>query len=197
MFKNRSNQAGFGVAEVIIAVAVVVLLGSTGYLIYKSHHKQSTPRSTTGANTGSKTTGTGNSSTPPPTTAYFTIQEWGVQAPYSGSDLTYSPESGNSSVELLSSKQLAAASTSCTAGDAGYIGRYLPTDTLPGPAQQTAQQYFNQDFPADAKPDYAKISNYYYLYVAPQDNCSTDTTAMTQATNAARNIVDNLQAATN
>jgi hypothetical protein len=93
---------------------------------------------------------------------------------------------------------LPASDTSCRTGNVGYIGRYLPTDTVPGPAQETAQEYFSEDFSADDKPDYAKVGDYYYLYVWPQDDCSGDvSTLQTQAIATARSLVDSLQAVPN
>lgn len=207
MFKNRKNQSGFAHVVIVAAVVVVAVLGGSGYAVYHAHHKtkseDTSTQTTSTGNKQSKTTtsstskSTTNNSTTPPTTAYFTIKEWGVQAPYSGSDLSYSPDSGDASVMLLASKQMGDASASCKAGDAGYIGRYAPTDILPGPAQQTAGAYFSQNFAADAKPDYSKIGNYYYLYVAPQEDCAANAANYTQATSAARSIVDSLQAITN
>ena len=123
-----------------------------------------------------------------------------MQAPYSGSDLTYSAAPGSSSEMLLESKEIdatiPASDTSCKAGNAGSIGRYLPTDTIPGPAQKTAQAYLSQDFAAEntPAPAYAKVGSYYYIYWEPTGDCSTDTTMVSQVQTAAEAIVSHLAA---
>jgi len=105
---------------------------------------------------------------------------------------------------MLTSKQLTdaapAGDTSCTPGNAGSIGRYLPTDNISQiPPAETAQDFLNQDFAASnsAKPHYAKVGNSYYIYWPPQDYCTTNSALIGQVNGAAENIVDNLKAIPN
>ena len=53
MGKLRNNEKGFGVIEGLLIVAVVILLGVVGYIVYKNHNK--TTNSATTANTVTKT----------------------------------------------------------------------------------------------------------------------------------------------
>ena len=46
MNKFKSNESGFGAIEGLLVVAVIVLLGVVGYIVYKNHNK-TTPSSTT------------------------------------------------------------------------------------------------------------------------------------------------------
>ena len=200
------KQSGFGAVLVVVIVAVVAILGGSGYVVYKTHHKTAKPPTTsssvakTSTPPAKKSSGSTSTSTQP-TTAYFTIKEWGVQAPYSGTDLSYNTVSGNANLMGLTSQQVNEAG-GCNAtsdlGNIGTVGKYLPTDDIPGgPQPETAQQYLSHDFSGSAKPSYSKVGNYYYIYWTPQDGCTTDTTAINQATSAIENIVDNLQAVSN
>jgi hypothetical protein len=42
MKKFRNNEAGFSVIELVLALAIVVLIGISGWLIYRDHHKSTT-----------------------------------------------------------------------------------------------------------------------------------------------------------
>lgn len=197
MFENHRSQAGFSVVEVLLAVVVVLVLGGSAYLVYHSHHKKPAESTSTVESQSTKPTQKTSSSTSKPSTpatTYFTIKEWGVQAPYSGSDLSYSTASDSSSIMTLESQAVDATipasdtSASCKSGNAGSIGRYLPTNTIPGPSQATAQTYITQS--SDAV--YSKVGSYYYIYWPPTAGCSTDTTPVTQAQAAAESIVSHL-----
>lgn len=50
MRKLRNNQSGFGAVEGILIVAVVVLLGVVGYMVYKNHSKVTNNAVTTTSN---------------------------------------------------------------------------------------------------------------------------------------------------
>lgn len=203
MKTKHTQQVGSGVMAVLLAIAVALVLSGSAYLLYHSHHKKSPENTSTVTDQSTKPTQKSDSTTTKPSTpatTYFTIKEWGIQAPYSGSDLTYSADSANTHMMWINSRQLGSDSSACKittdSGNAGIIGRYLPTDTLPGPAQETAQQYFSQAFSASnsGESHFAKIGSYYYLYMPPQDNCSTNTTLENQVQDEIGNLVANFQA---
>lgn len=73
MGKLRNNEKGFGAVEGLLIVAVVVLLGVVGYMVYKNHNKTTTPT------TASTTTSTKTTTTPAKTTATPTTVD-----PYAG-----------------------------------------------------------------------------------------------------------------
>jgi hypothetical protein len=198
MMKTKQNQqAGFGHLIVLVAVVVILALGGSGYAVYHAHHKKAPESKSTTTNQSTKSTSTTGSSTTgksTPAVTYFTIKEWGVQAPYSGSDLSYSPGPDGSSLMLLESQAVDATippsdtSPSCRAGNAGLIGRYLPNDYVAGTIQITAQSYVTQN----SSTVYSKIGSYYYIYVPPTAGCSTDVPPVDQAMTAAESIVKNL-----
>ena len=206
MSKTQNHQSGFGAVLAVIIVAVILALGGSGYVVYRAHHKTTNPPTTsssvakTSTPPAKKSSGSTSTSTQP-TTAYFTIKEWGVQAPYSGTDLTYSVITGSPNQIALTSSSLPQC-TDSTLGNTGLVGRYLPTDNVStGPIPKTAQQYFSQDFAASGatKPAYTKVGSYYYMYIPPQDECSTttSTTLINSVRSEIENIVDNLQAVSN
>ena len=157
MGKNQSNQAGFGIIAVVLIVVVVAVLGGASYFVYKAHHKTNTPKTESSSSTASKSSAppkksSSTSTNGQPTTAYFTIKEWGVQAPYSGTDLTYTVATGNSNQIFLTSSRLPQCNATPDLGNTGSIGRYLPTDKLPGPAQETAQSTLAKTSPRVTPP---------------------------------------------
>jgi hypothetical protein len=175
-------------------------LGGAGYTVYKTQAKTSIASNTTSHsknNTSSTTSGSSSKLTTKQSTAYFTITQWGVRAPYSGTDLTYSPMPNSSNEMWLTSQQLTHAAPVCPSGNAGSIGRYLPTDNIStGPTPETAQQYLSQNFAArnSAEPIYSKVGSYYYIYWDLQNYCTTNTTVIGQADSEVESIVKNLQA---
>jgi Tfp pilus assembly protein PilV len=115
----RTHQSGFGLVAVLLAVVVVLALGGSGYAVYHAHHKKAPESKSTTTNQSTKSTSTTGSSTTgksTPAVTYFTIKEWGVQAPYSGTDFTYSPVSGYSNEMWLTSQQLTNAAPQCSTG---------------------------------------------------------------------------------
>ncbi|HUD07785.1 MAG TPA: prepilin-type N-terminal cleavage/methylation domain-containing protein [Candidatus Saccharimonadales bacterium] len=189
MKKLCKNESGFSVIEVLIVIVIIALIGIAGWLVYKHEHK--VPVTTN----SSVSTATNKSS--PQNTNYFTISQWNIRAPYSGSlTLQYQPVAGNPNLMNVSSTQLNAGGPSiCTTADGavGNIGKYLPTDDIPteGPPAETAQQYV-ETYPSEAY--YAKVGNYYYIYFGGQLNSCNNLTLQTQTLDAFESIVPKLTA---
>ena len=143
------------------------------------------------------------------TASYFTIQQWGVQAPNnSGLDLSYNISSSDPNTAWLNSEELASSDpSSCkesSNGNVGSIGRYLPTDPIPtDPSNgETAQQYLSQNFAASntAEPNYAYIGGYYYIYWTGQNSCINNidlANLVNQINDEIGEMTDNLQAVSN
>jgi hypothetical protein len=195
MSKLHSNEKGFGAVEGLLIVAVVVLLGVVGYMVYHNHNKTATTTPTATNNTTSTTpTKTTTPTTTPtqPATSYFTIKEWGVRAPYTGQDtFTYRLSNG---LATVISKQLAAKDAGCTTYGAGQIRRLSPTDGTysdgTGPTvEQTAQ----------SNPGiYAHVGSYYYQFVHDQGECGNTSVAdQNQANDAVKALVASFQAVLN
>ena len=192
----RRHQEGFGTIEIVILLVVVAVVAGSGYFIYRTHQDRvKTP--------GVIHSATQSTSNPQSSASYFTIVEWRVRAPYSGSDLTYRIDASNPNLAWLSSQQLSNSDPSCktvatNSGNDGSIGKYLPTDEMPSdpPINKTVQQFLSQDFAAtdSATPNYAKIGSYYYIYSQGQTSCSTDAALVNQVNDDADNLVENLQA---
>jgi cytoskeletal protein RodZ len=206
MGKLRKNSDGFTIVELLLVIIIVILLGFVGWYVYHTDHK--TTASTKTSNTNSST----SSSTSTSTKKYFTITQWGVRAPYSGSlTLEYSIVTQTYPVDTqgdldnvqyagFNSDQLAASNPSaCTDGDGGgSIMRYAPTDHVYGEADGTdlgtASQYFVSGNAASAGLVYNKVGNYYYQFVHVQAPCSTNTDLVSQTNNAVESLVQNLEA---
>jgi len=69
--KNKLNQRGFGVIELLIILVIVIGVGVAGYLVYKNHHKTTPATPITSSSNNSSTTNA----------SYLKINGWGVQMP--------------------------------------------------------------------------------------------------------------------
>lgn len=65
MYKLRNNQQGFGAVEIILVVAVIVLLGVAGWLVYRNHHKATNTSPTTTTSNIHKTSSTSSQTADP------------------------------------------------------------------------------------------------------------------------------------
>lgn len=197
--KPRMKRNGNGLLAVVIVILVAATMATA---FYELKHNDS--RSTvTGKTDSSKNQ---SNAIPQQKTQYFSIKEWNVQAPYSGSaGFTYSFQQDNPSSVWVNSAQLATADLNCkiqeNAGNVGYIGRYLPGDAIPteGPRQLTAQQYLGQDFTESntTSPAYSKVGDYYYIYWSGQNACPTSnesTLIYSQAVSDIKKIVESFRA---
>jgi hypothetical protein len=182
----HKNKQGFGTIEGILIVAVVVLLGVVGFMVYKNSNEPATPSHKVNTTPVKKTT--------PPTTSYFTIKEWGVRAPYDGQDtLTYKLSNENKLATVIS-KQLADKDPGCAEYGAGTITRLSPSDGAyadrTGPA---VEEYAKQT------PDlYTHIGNYYYQFDHDQAQCGNiSLDDQNKANNEVKALVASLKAVPN
>lgn len=205
MTRRNINQAGFSAVELILVLVIVGAIVSLGLYVHHSlQHISSTYNAATKTSSGtspkfaSKKTATA-------TTQYLDIMEWGVRAPYTGStDLSYNVMASNPNAAWVNSRQLANADPACKiapdSGNAGYIGRYLPTDSVStGATSESAEQYLSQDFAGSntAPPHYSKVGDYYYIYWTGQAPCTANSSLLTQVTSDVGNIVKNFEAVPN
>lgn len=120
---------------------------------------------------------------------YLTITEWGVRAPYSGTDmLVYKITADAPNIATIISGNLAA-QYNCSDSGAGQIERFTPSQHIyaggGGPSASSA---------AAADPtSWGHVGNYYYMFVHDQGDCSDQTsTSVVQAQNNANNFTKSL-----
>lgn len=201
--KNRQN--GFALVEGLLLAIAIALIVFVGYYVW--HTQQQTDKTlTTAANTSDSTPALSNpkTATNPDESYTIVIQEWGVQAKYSGNlTLDYTLDSKSSPQTVgFSSAELAKADPSCS-GDStgGLISRYRSTEHyLAGDdgvdSGKTAAQYaatLNKDA-------YAHVGDYYYFYTGVQGVCSSKEAAQdlqSQTKDAVISVLDNLVAIPN
>jgi hypothetical protein len=201
MAKFSKNESGFSIVELVMALVILALIGTVGWLVYNKDHKlTANPVAVTAKSAKS-------ASVIPAAPAYFTIKEWGVRAPYSGkADVVYSIFADDPSSAWLSSQQLAAIDPNCevkpNSGNVGYVGRYLPTGDIPttdGHAE-TAQAFVTQDLTDGSSLSYSKVGQYYYIYWTGQQGCTTNPaydTTVNQVIGELGNLVKGFQAVPN
>jgi len=194
--KRQEHQSGFGTVEMLLIVLVIGIVGAAGFFVYQ-HNR---PKATNAAANTSQTANPQTTTTPPTqTTTYFTIKEWGVEAPFSGTlKLSYTLSAANKSA-IFSSDQLSALSSACV-GKGGAIERWSKDDLVsegpPTSSTPTATNYFASKDPST----YKHIADYYYMFVHSQSGCGNiDSTAATQSqtNDAVKALVPNLQAIPN
>lgn len=172
---KKLNQSGFGAIEAILIVVIVAIIGGTGYYVY--HANKQTDKAANNASSSniesSKTQATSSKTTAPANTPkYLTIKEWGIRAPYSGSDSFSYIISTNNTATVISQKLKT--KYGCTDMGAGMIQRLNP----------------NESTSADVH-----IGNYYYKFVHDQATCSETVKASQQneANNTVKSIVPKLE----
>jgi prepilin-type N-terminal cleavage/methylation domain-containing protein len=185
----NQNNKGFGVVELLMAVVIVALVATVGYMAYKNHQKPVVTPTTASTNKTTPKTATAQTAT-----SYFTIKEWGIRSPYSGS-LTLSYVIKDNKYAYFSSKQLTAADANCV-GRGGAFSRYLPNDSInDGGSTETAAQSAAA-FPAL----YKLINGYYYSFSHDQAACSDNQSAtdlQSQTNDAAKALISGLVAVPN
>lgn len=167
MNKLSKNEKGFSPVEIILVIVIIALLGVVGYFVYKNRQPAKVVTVTKTVVAPTKATSSSTSSThSTPAQKYLTITEWGVRAPYSGSDtLSYKFESGSqNSIQVISNNL--ATNYGCKDYGAGGISRALPTDPA-DPGSQTIA-----DVAKTNTKDYKYINGYYYLFYHDQAACS-------------------------
>ncbi len=84
MVKLNNNEKGFGIIEGLLIVAVVVLLGYVGYMVYKNHNKTTNNSSTITSTTTPATKSTTPTTTPVQATAQYGTITGSASYPSSG-----------------------------------------------------------------------------------------------------------------
>lgn len=184
MPKNKNIEAGFGALEIILIVALVTVIGVVGYQAWQNSQTKTTHQ------TSSKSTSPTPTTPASPAVKYFTIKEWGVKAPLSGTDQLSYTISGN--LATIISGELAAKNAGCSTYGAGQIRRLSPTDGV----QATGTGAAAADYAKQNPGSLTYVGGYYYMYVHDQAACSTDQSidAQNQANVATQSLVAHLQA---
>jgi hypothetical protein len=186
MSKQKNNQSGFSVVEVLLVlifVAIVVLIG-----VYVAHnHSNKTTASTTKTSTTSKKASASTTATPPattkttattvPTQSYLAVTEWSVKIPVSGTLATAKYENITSAygtkydtVQVIVTPS--AGDVVCKGGLVGWITR-VPDSS-----------------PPDSSTVNSHVGSYYYEYDPGQDcTAPTSTGVMAQFKQAVGQIV--------
>ena len=164
MLGRHKDMQGFSAVVILVVVVVVGLVALSGYFVYKDQTVKPVAVSPVSNINIAKT----------PTLKYLSISQWGVRAPYSGSDtLSYRlSRSGNYTVIV---SQNMAQNYGCTGTNnepsgAGIISRSLATATASTPTPETYAQLARQD-PKDNK----QIGEYVYSFAHDQAACSNKT----------------------
>src|SRR6266536_1895610 len=154
--KRREHQSGFSIVEAVVIVAAIGIICAAGWFVYQ-HNR---PKATNAASNTNQTTNSQTTTTPTQTTTYFTITEWGVRAPYSGSLKLSYKMSSDKRTATFSSDQLTALSSDCV-GYGGALVRWAKDDLVsegtPTANTPTAASYFA----GKGQSTYAHIADYY------------------------------------
>jgi hypothetical protein len=123
----HKNESGFSAIEAVVVLVIVVLIGTVGWLVYKNHHKTTTPVITTYVSKAKKTT-----ITSPASTTIVKIPDLGIEVsvPTSINDLTYAYRTsttgfGNNEqlrIANLSTASLTALDSNCSASSQTALG---------------------------------------------------------------------------
>jgi uncharacterized protein (UPF0333 family) len=170
---KKLNQKGFAAIEAVLILAIVAIVGGTGYYIYQANNKATDTQNSaqTNANTATPHKKSDTKAT------YLTIKEWNVRAPISSS---IAPQyavvtSGQQTFARLSSDQLIAADPECTVANSagGIINRAKSTDPFFNDAGDdmgvTVQQAIDKGTLKGSK----KVGAYLYWYESGQAACGS------------------------
>jgi hypothetical protein len=177
----KNTQKGFALIESLLIILILVIIGFGGYFVW--HTQKQTNKNNT------DTVKVSQSSIPPSSSQkYLTIEEWGVKVPLvaDDSDAYYTIDKlGGPNFANLSLKKWESTECGTTIGGIGGYFRFTSSD-ING---ITSETYLSENQSAP------KVGNYYYMYVPPQQNCSTTsktaepTNADIQSTAAARDAL--------
>ena len=166
MMQKRENtkSTGFGAVEIVIAVAVVLVVGLIGWRFYDaSKNKQSASNQQMSSNQSATQT---PKDTPADTAKYLDVKELGVKIKLGDQvkDATYAVQAldDGSLVARFSAHSLAASDPACDArsGQLGALEKStIDTDRVGNKLVPDGQTVF-------------KFENYYYTYATPQALCS-------------------------
>jgi len=188
---KKYNQKGFTAVEGLLIAIIVLMIGFIGYYVYHSQqqaNKTLNSAQAEGVSTSAakKTSTSGNASS---ATRYFTISQWGVRAPYSGTDsFTFSYSAGGGTSALVISSNLAK-TYGCTTFGAGQIAKSSADDPANDPANPSAT--VGEDITSNPSM-YTKVGSYYYSFAHDNAACSDSVTV--DAQNAANDTVKALVA---
>ena len=168
MGKLHNNEKGFGAVEGLLIIAVVVLIGVVGYMVYKNQHKTKTASVTT--TTATKVTAPTKTATTQPTSTTSTtpsvvIKEWGIKIEFAdASNVTYKI-AGNPVGETPPD------------GSAQYVdsaGLYLLTSITTDPGCQYLGIGVNRAKPITAQAKASAIGGYVYSFAGGPGPCDGD-----------------------
>lgn len=198
------SQKGFTLIEALLILAVLVIIGSSGYLFMNGRSKHGgTTDSTVSQSSQSKPSGNTAAKAPKSTNqaqTYVTIKEWGVRAPYNGNlTLTYAAQTSHTMG--FTATQLVALNPECTPMYGGAISRYAPNEDASdeGNGSLTAKQRADES----GKGNYAYVGGYYYFFGHAQSLCPSDDpkvdnaavgTMQSQANDDVKNLLGSLEA---
>jgi hypothetical protein len=185
----NKNQKGFAVLESLLILIIIATIDGIGW--YAIHTKHQTDKILAQSDKISQSTPVGSSKTDSSSQKYFTISQWGIRAPYSGSLKLQYTLSNDGKTAVFTSDQLMAADSRCSR--AGAILKALPTEPV-GPTGDSAQSEAAQGAIT------THIGNFYYVFVHDQSGCSDKQNALTlqdQNNDAVRQLTKDLQAIPN
>ncbi|MDQ2906218.1 MAG: hypothetical protein M3Y81_22080 [Chloroflexota bacterium] len=193
MYKRKADQSGFSSIIVLLGVLVIAAIAVSSLAVYQ-HHKNSS-KTTASTNSPQTTTQQSKNTTTtqptPTTTQYFTITQWDVRSPYTGTDTFTYKLSADNKLATVISKQLASKDIGCASFGAGQIERFASTDhAYSGDIGPTAAQDATQN-----PTSYTYVGGYYYRFVHDQSGCgSISISDQNQANNAVKALVATFQA---
>jgi hypothetical protein len=190
MKKFRSNETGFSAIELVLIIVIVVLIGISGWLVYKNHHKNaaatisttSTSKAATSTSTTPKSTST--STTKPVTTTVFQIPELGIEitVPNSIKDIVYKvdPAGTLSTGQQTQSVTLSTQTLTNLDSDCSVNGSAPPLGTI---YKTTGQYPSNPDVDLNNSSGglVKQFSTYYIGWSNPQGICGTSASTQSDA----------------
>lgn len=165
--KLRANQNGFGSIVIVLAIMVIALAGTVGWMVYD---KQKTNNSTKSDDIATTSYQKAQSDSPyfDNGPKYLELKEWGVKLPTTGdiADAYYLYKKDADTV-YLSKDTYRGTTCAADAITLGAIGRVSVASASPD--EKTA--YLEHG---------VERKGYYYFYVRPQAGCGTDSTSELQ-----------------
>lgn len=175
------SQKGFSPVVIVLLIALVGIVGATGWYVYSNNKKTNESLSNTqkAANStvdsSKKATATAKpTTTPTPTQSsqkYLVIKEWGVKIPVDDkySDITYK-NIGNDVITLQSATFAKLSNNVCSVdNNSDYVGRLLRYDA------NGKSAYFSDGPGSEASPAAIKVGNNTYDYAKPVQLYCSDT----------------------
>ena len=179
MQKLQGNQRGFGAAEAVIIILVLIILGGAGWIVYTKTQSKSPAKTTTAE---SKKTSTAPTTTNEAKAKNLYVGDWQVSLRYDG-EVTLTESAGPANTIFVSSQELTNANAACGA-DKGGVGGILraKTDEVAhfsgheaNDVNLTGQQYVDK-YPNEA----GVLSGYAYTYfIRSNDTCASSSDAAT------------------